>query len=218
VSGDDATQLLSRIGYAAKIAEQTDGIYAKALAEMNAAQSLSDQAEVAREIREELQVIAEGAYEAANAAAMRAYVAVEAQYENSARLEAQLEVLVEQREATEVDYQKGVVARAQSEIAGMIDPGQISSSGWARPSGGYISSHYGPRIHPIYGIARLHAGIDLATACGNPVYAANSGRVSYSGWLGLREISFGSPTAMATPPATPTSKVVPSTSGSGNRS
>ena len=184
VSGDDATQLLSRIGYAAKIAEQTDGIYVKALAEMNAAQSLSDQAEVAREIREELQVIAEGAYEAANAAAMRAYAAVEAQYENSARLEAQLEVLVEQREATEVDFQKGVVARAQSEIAGMIDPGQISSSGWARPSGGYISSHYGPRIHPIYGIARLHAGTDLATSCGNPVYAANSGRVSYSGWLG----------------------------------
>jgi murein DD-endopeptidase MepM/ murein hydrolase activator NlpD len=40
------------------------------------------------------------------------------------------------------------------------------------------------RVHPIYGFARLHAGIDLATGCGNPVYAANSGRVSYSGWLG----------------------------------
>ena len=40
------------------------------------------------------------------------------------------------------------------------------------------------RIHPIYGFARLHAGIDLATSCGNPVYAAYSGRVSYSGWLG----------------------------------
>ena len=52
VSGDDATQLLSRIGYAAKIAEQTDGIYARALADQNAAQSLSDQAEVASHIRE----------------------------------------------------------------------------------------------------------------------------------------------------------------------
>jgi murein DD-endopeptidase MepM/ murein hydrolase activator NlpD len=115
---------------------------------------------------------------------MRAYSAVEAQLENSARLEAQLEVLIEQREATEADYQKGVIARQQSEIMGMIDPGQISASGWARPSGGYISSHFGPRIHPIYGIARLHAGIDLATPCGRPVYAARSGRVSYSGWLG----------------------------------
>jgi len=135
-SGDDATELLSRIGYAAKIAEQTDGIYARALADMNAAQSLSDQAEVARGIREELQVVAESAFEAANGAALRAYDAVEAQYANSARLEAQLEVLVEQREATEVDYQKGVVARSQAAIAGMISPGQISSAGWARPSGG----------------------------------------------------------------------------------
>jgi murein DD-endopeptidase MepM/ murein hydrolase activator NlpD len=184
VNGDDATQLLSRIGYAAKIAEQTDGIYARALADQNAAQSLSDQAEVARVIREELQVVAERAYEAANAAAMRAYAAVEAQYENSARLEAQLEVLIEKREATEADYQKGVIARAQAQVMGMIDPGQISASGWARPSGGYISSHFGPRIHPIYGIARMHNGIDLATPCGRPVYAARSGRVSYSGWLG----------------------------------
>jgi murein DD-endopeptidase MepM/ murein hydrolase activator NlpD len=186
ISGDDATQLLSRIGYASKIAEQTDGIYARALADQNAAQSLSDQAEVARVIREELQVIAEQAYEAANAAAIRAYEAVEAQLENSARLEAQLEVLIEQREATEADYQKGVIARSTTKgtVAGMINPGQISGAGWARPSGGYVSSHFGMRVHPIYGIARLHVGIDLATACGQPVYAARAGRVSYSGWLG----------------------------------
>jgi murein DD-endopeptidase MepM/ murein hydrolase activator NlpD len=184
ISGDDATELLSRIGYASKIAEQTDGIYARALADKNAAQSLSDQAEVARQIREDLQVIAERAYDEANAAAMRAYAAVEAQFANSARLEAQLEVLIEKREATEADYQKGVIARAQADVAGMIDPGQISGAGWARPSGGYISSHFGNRIHPIYGIARMHNGIDLATPCGRPVYAARSGRVSYSGWLG----------------------------------
>lgn len=184
VSGNDASALLSRIGYAAKIAEQTDGIYARALADQNAAQSLSDQAEVARQIREDLQVVAEAAFEQANAAALRAYNAVEAQFQNSARLEAQLEVLMEKREATEADYQKGVIARAQAEIAGMIDPGQISAAGWARPTGGYISSHFGIRIHPIYGFGRMHTGIDLATPCGRPVYAARSGRVSYSGWLG----------------------------------
>jgi murein DD-endopeptidase MepM/ murein hydrolase activator NlpD len=184
VSGADVNKLLSRIGYAAKIAEQTDGIYARALADQNTAQSLSDQAEVARQIREELQAAAEVAYERANAAAMRAYQAVEAQLDNSARLEAQLEVLIQKRQATEADYQKGVIARQQGQVMGMIDPGQISASGWARPSGGYISSHFGPRIHPIYGVARLHAGIDLATPCGRPVYAARSGRVSYSGWLG----------------------------------
>ena len=38
ISGEDANQLLSRIGYAAKIAEQTDGIYARALSDQNTAQ------------------------------------------------------------------------------------------------------------------------------------------------------------------------------------
>ena len=184
VNADEADGLLRRLGYASKIAEQTDGIYAKALADQNTAQSLTDQAEVASEIREELQVEAEATFDAANAAAMRAAQALDEQMEASATLEAQLAVLIEEREATEEDYQAGVIARQLSEVRGMIDPGQISASGWARPTGGYISSHYGNRIHPIYGTTRFHAGIDLAHPCGQPVYAAREGTVSYAGWLG----------------------------------
>ncbi|MDR9434766.1 peptidoglycan DD-metalloendopeptidase family protein [Pontimonas sp.] len=184
VNADEADGLLRRLGYASKIAEQTDGIYAKALADQNTAQSLTDQAEVASEIREELQVEAEATFDAANDAALRAAEALDEQLEASATLEAQLAVLVEEREATEEDYQAGVIARQLSEVRGMIDPGQISASGWARPTGGYISSHYGNRIHPIYGTTRFHAGIDLAHPCGQPVYAAREGTVSYAGWLG----------------------------------
>ena len=183
-NADEADSLLQRLGYASKIAEQTDGIYAKALADQNTAQSLTDQAEVARGIREELQVEAEVAFEAANAAAIRAQQVLDEQLENQAVLQAQLEVLMEKREATEEDYQAGVIARQQSEVKGMIDPGQISAAGWARPTGGYISSHFGNRIHPIYGTVRFHAGIDLALGCGNPVYAAREGTVSYAGWMG----------------------------------
>jgi murein DD-endopeptidase MepM/ murein hydrolase activator NlpD len=184
VNADEADGLLRRLGYASKIAEQTDGIYSKALADQNTAQSLTDQAEVASEIREELQVEAEATFDAANSAALRAAQALDEQLEASATLEAQLAVLIEEREATEEDYQAGVIARQLSEVRGMIDPGQISAAGWARPTGGYISSHYGNRIHPIYGTTRFHAGIDLAHACGNPVYAAREGTVSYAGWLG----------------------------------
>ena len=184
VNGDDASSLLQRLGYAQKIAEQTDGIYEKALADQNTAQSLTDQAQVASDIREELQIEAEEKFEAANAAAIRAMQALDEQLEASATLEAQLAVLIEEREATEDDYQAGLRARQMSEVKGMISPGQISSQGWARPTGGYISSHFGNRIHPIYGMVRFHAGIDLAHACGNPVYAAREGRVSYAGWLG----------------------------------
>ena len=184
VNADEAGDLLRRLGYASKIAEQTDGIYAKALADQNTAQSLTDQAEVAAEIRQELQEEAEAKFELANAAAIRAQRALDEQLEASATLEAQLAVLIEEREATEEDYQAGVIARQMSQVRGMIDPGQISASGWARPTGGYISSHFGNRIHPIYGTTRFHAGIDLAHGCGNPVYAAREGTVSYAGWLG----------------------------------
>ena len=184
VNADEADDLLRRLGYASKIAEQTEGIYAKALADQNTAQSLSDQAQVAADIREELQQEAEEKFELANAAAIRAQQALDEQLEASATLEAQLAVLIEEREATEEDYQAGLIARQMSQVRGMIDPGQISAQGWARPTGGYISSHFGNRIHPIYGTTRFHAGIDLAHGCGNPVYAAREGTVSYAGWLG----------------------------------
>lgn len=184
VNADEADSLLQRLGYAAKIAEQTDGIYAKALADQNTAQSLSDQAQVAAEIRAELEQEAQVAFDQANNAAIAAQQMLDEQLENQAQLEAQLAVLIEKREATEDDYQAGVIARQQSVVRGMIDPGQISAQGWARVTGGYISSHFGNRVHPIYGTVRFHAGTDLAYGCGNPVYAAHEGTVSYAGWLG----------------------------------
>ena len=184
VNADEADGLLMRLGYAQKIAEQTDGIYAKALADQNNAQSLSDQAEVAKGIREDLQKVAEEALERATAAAMRVQAALDEQMANQERLEAQLAVLVEKRAATEADYQKGLLARQLAPVRGMVDSALISSQGWARPSSGYISSAYGNRIHPIYGTVRFHAGIDLATPCGRGVYAIRDGSVSYAGWLG----------------------------------
>jgi murein DD-endopeptidase MepM/ murein hydrolase activator NlpD len=184
VNASEADGMLKQLGYAQKIAEQIDGIYAKALADQNTATSLTEQAQVASEIREVLQQEAEVAFEAAQAAALRVQRALEAQMANQERLEAQLAVLIEKREVTEADYQKGLLARQLAPVRGMVDAKFISSQGWARPSGGYISSAYGNRIHPIYGSVRFHAGIDLATPCGRGVYAARDGLVSYSGWLG----------------------------------
>ena len=184
VNASEADGMLKQLGYAQKIAEQIDGIYSKALADQNTATSLTEQAEVASQIREELQQEAEIAFEAAQAAALRVQQALDAQMRNQERLEAQLAVLIEKREVTEADYQKGLLARQLAPVRGMVDAKFISSQGWARPSGGYISSAYGNRIHPIYGSVRFHAGIDLATPCGRGVYAARDGLVSYSGWLG----------------------------------
>jgi murein DD-endopeptidase MepM/ murein hydrolase activator NlpD len=46
-----------------------------------------------------------------------------------------------------------------------------------------ISSHYGPRIHPIRKKKNFHKGIDLAMPLGTPLYATADGVVKFSGVL-----------------------------------
>lgn len=60
-----------------------------------------------------------------------------------------------------------------------------SSGGWVRPlAGGYWVS---TEFMGYYG----HTGIDLAIGAGAPVYAASSGTVSASGWLGSTGYGYG---------------------------
>lgn len=44
-----------------------------------------------------------------------------------------------------------------------------------------IASGFGMRIHPIYGIAKMHAGMDFTAAQGTPIYATGDGRVTTAG-------------------------------------
>lgn len=176
-----ADALLSRLGFASKITQQAEGIYALALQDQNAAQALTDQATVAKDIRDGLRVEAQAAFDVAQVAAQEAQDALVAQQENQARLEAQLAVLVEDREATEADYQSGI--KAQYGSGSSLDAGQIVN-GWANPVDGWITSPYGNRVHPVYGYVRMHTGTDIAAACGTNIYAASNGIVDYAGPYG----------------------------------
>lgn len=51
--------------------------------------------------------------------------------------------------------------------------------------GTYITSSYGNRLHPIQGVYKNHAGIDISgsNVNGAPVVAAADGVVTYSGWI-----------------------------------
>ena len=51
------------------------------------------------------------------------------------------------------------------------------------PSRGAVTSPYGNRVHPITGGQRFHAGIDIDGDTGDPIWAAQSGTVIYSGWM-----------------------------------
>ncbi len=44
-----------------------------------------------------------------------------------------------------------------------------------------IASGFGMRIHPIYGIAKMHSGLDFAAPQGTPIYATGNGVVTASG-------------------------------------
>jgi murein DD-endopeptidase MepM/ murein hydrolase activator NlpD len=55
---------------------------------------------------------------------------------------------------------------------------------FAWPSRGAITSGFGLRRHPVFGITHLHTGVDIAAVRGSPVLAAADGRVIYTGWFG----------------------------------
>ncbi len=48
-------------------------------------------------------------------------------------------------------------------------------------TGGYVSSEYGGRVHPIFGTWKKHDGIDLAVDEGTPVVATADGFVAFAG-------------------------------------
>lgn len=47
-----------------------------------------------------------------------------------------------------------------------------------------ITSPFGPRRHPIFGVRSMHSGIDLAAPRGTPIKSSEGGLVIYSGWYG----------------------------------
>lgn len=53
---------------------------------------------------------------------------------------------------------------------------------WPTLTSSYITSPFGSRLHPIQGIVKNHAGIDIGGVIGNPIYAAADGVIIYSAY------------------------------------
>lgn len=80
-------------------------------------------------------------------------------------------------------------AREQAAAPSKPAPAAPAPAAPASPSGGgmfgyplaggraHVTSHYGWRIHPIFGTRRLHDGTDFSSACGSPQYAIRAGVV-----------------------------------------
>ncbi|MEV1131703.1 M23 family metallopeptidase [Agromyces sp. NPDC049794] len=192
--------LLAKLGSMEKMVERTSGIYNRAQEKQNAARSLADQAEVARAERERLRIAAEEALAVAQAAQAAAEAALAESQAKKIELEQQLAFLKDTEAKTAAAYEEGErIRKAEEERrrqeeeaarrAAMASggPSTVASSGWAKPAGGYISGSYGPRqviCGGGYCSSPFHYAVDIATGCSAPIYAANSGVVTYSGWSG----------------------------------
>jgi murein DD-endopeptidase MepM/ murein hydrolase activator NlpD len=58
----------------------------------------------------------------------------------------------------------------------------LGSGTFIRPVGGYISSRFGLRRHPIFKRRRMHTGMDFAAPRGYRIKAVDSGKVLFSGF------------------------------------
>jgi len=62
--------------------------------------------------------------------------------------------------------------------------GSAPSGKFIWPVAGTVTSRYGYRIHPIFGVRRFHSGIDIAAPYGTPVKAADGGQIVQAGYFG----------------------------------
>jgi murein DD-endopeptidase MepM/ murein hydrolase activator NlpD len=69
-------------------------------------------------------------------------------------------------------------AAANAAAAAAAAEASANSNGFLdMPVDGYITSHYGMRVHPIYKRLTLHDGTDFGASCGTPIRAAAGGEV-----------------------------------------
>ena len=101
------------------------------------------------------------------------------------------EELIAQYEAEEA-AQAAVIAAVEAQLAAernaLAEAERIHYNGgkfcWPAPDYTRISSPYGYRIHPISGVSKLHAGVDLASGMGTRILAAYDGKVIAAGYNG----------------------------------
>lgn len=75
-------------------------------------------------------------------------------------------------------------------IAGAVNP-----KGWAKPSNGTLTDGFGPRNNYYTGASEMHTGQDFSAPCGDPIFAANDGIVTFQGFeeggAGMIDIDHG---------------------------
>lgn len=187
---EDNDNLLWKLGAIDQIGQQSAGIFRQAQQDMNAANSLKDQVEIAKQELQVLADIAKDAFEKAQAAYQELQKLVDETQADLDRMEYQLAQAKAKTAATEKGYQEYIKSIVGSEVQLGSNYFAVTSHGvWVRPViGGYVSAEYGNRY--LLGSWGFHSGTDISglnykgtgLSCNAPIYAASSGTVTYAGW------------------------------------
>jgi murein DD-endopeptidase MepM/ murein hydrolase activator NlpD len=87
-----------------------------------------------------------------------------------------------QYDAIEAQIREVIRLRAEEILRQKVSMTPMGPVIW--PLAGYVSSPFGMRMHPIFGVNRMHTGIDIDAPLGSPIVTAARGVVAFSGWLG----------------------------------
>ncbi len=92
----------------------------------------------------------------------------------------------EQAQYASLQAQSAAIARRlrAAASAGAGGPQRPASGRLAWPVRGIITSPFGYRLDPVFGVWRLHAGLDIAAPGGTSIMAAAAGVVVNAGWAG----------------------------------
>lgn len=121
-------------------------------------------------------VKAQEAIEAKKAEQQRALEEAQAHRAAAEQLESELQ-------QASADVQAKIEARLREQQAGGGYTGVVGTGQLSWPCSGPITSPFGYRIHPIFGIEISHAGMDIGVPEGTPVHAADSGTVIEADWI-----------------------------------
>ena len=111
------------------------------------------------------------------------------EFSNSKNSTSNLENKISDNSTSKNSVSKNTTSKAttesKKETTTTTSPATTVSSGnlsWPVPSCHSISSGYGYRIHPVTGVRKLHAGIDIPCSTGTTIVAAASGTVVDAGY------------------------------------